>query len=57
MIQLQIYMLIKFNLHDMIYLGQDTATVIENGVKIVLDHPGGGSAQSLSYKPKKELKY
>ena len=55
MIQLQIYMLIKFNLHDMIYLGQDTATVIENGVKIVLDHPGGGSAQSLSYKPQKRI--
>lgn len=55
MIQLQIYMLIKFNLHYMIYLGQDTATVIENGVKIVLDHPGGGSAQSLSYKPQKRI--
>lgn len=41
--------------HDMIYLGQDTATVIENGVKIVLDHPGGGSAQSLSYKPQKRI--
>ena len=41
--------------HDMIYLGQDTATVIENGVKIVLDQPGGGSAQSLSYKPQKRL--
>ena len=40
---------------DMIFLGQDTATVMENGVKIVLDHPGGGSAQSLSYKPQKRI--
>lgn len=40
---------------DMIYLGQDTATININGIKIVLDHPGGGSAQSVSYKPQKRI--
>lgn len=40
---------------DMIYLGQDTGTIDINGVKIVLDHPGGGSAQALSYKPQKRI--
>ena len=40
---------------DMIYLGQDTAEVNINGVKIVLDHPGGGSANALSYKPQKRI--
>lgn len=40
---------------DMVFLGQDTATIDINGVKVVLDHPGGGSAQSLSYKPQKRI--
>lgn len=40
---------------DMIYLGQDSGTIDINGVKIVLDHPGGGSAQALSYKPQKRI--
>lgn len=40
---------------DMEYLGQDSATININGVKIVMDHPGGGSAQSLSYKPQKRI--
>lgn len=40
---------------DMIYLGQDTGEFDLDGVKIVLDHPGGGSAQSLSYKPQKRI--
>ena len=40
---------------DMIYLGQDTGKIDINNVKIVLDHPGGGSAQSLSYKPQKRI--
>lgn len=40
---------------DMIYLGQDTAEIKINGVKIVLDHPGGGSANALSYKPQKRI--
>ena len=40
---------------DMIYLGQDTGEKIIDNVKIVLDHPGGGSAQSVSYKPQKRI--
>lgn len=40
---------------DMIFLGQDTGQIIINGVKYLLDHPGGGSAQSLSYKPQKRI--
>lgn len=40
---------------DMVYLGQDTAEIKINGVKIVLDHPGGGSANALSYKPQKRI--
>ena len=40
---------------DMIYLGQDSAAININGVKIFLDHPGGGSAQALSYKPQKRI--
>ena len=40
---------------DMIFLGQDTGEFIVDGVKILLDHPGGGSAQSLSYKPQKRI--
>ena len=40
---------------DMIYLGQDTGEINIDKVKIVLDHPGGGSAQSLSYRPQKRI--
>lgn len=40
---------------DMIYLGQDTGEYNLNKVKVILDHPGGGSAQSLSYKPQKRI--
>lgn len=41
--------------NDMIYLGQDVGEFNLDGVKIVLDHPGGGSAASLSYKPQKRI--
>jgi len=41
---------------DMIYLGQDSAEITINGVKIVMDHPGGGSSSALSYKPQKRIK-
>ena len=40
---------------DMIFLGQDTGEILIDKVKYVLDHPGGGSAQSLSYKPQKRI--
>ena len=40
---------------DMVYLGQDSAAITINGVKIFMDHPGGGSAQALSYKPQKRI--
>ena len=40
---------------DMEYLGQDSAAITINGVKIFMDHPGGGSAQALSYKPPKRI--
>lgn len=40
---------------DMVYLGQDTGEINVDKVKIVLDHPGGGSAKSLSYKPQKRI--
>ena len=40
---------------DMKFLGQDTGEIIIDKVKYVLDHPGGGSAQSLSYKPQKRI--
>lgn len=40
---------------DMEFLGQDNATLEINGVKIFMDHPGGGSAQSVSYKPQKRI--
>jgi len=41
--------------NDMKFLGQDTGEIIIDKVKYVLDHPGGGSAQSLSYKPQKRI--
>ena len=40
---------------DMKFLGQDTGEILINKVKYVLDHPGGGSAQALSYKPQKRI--
>lgn len=40
---------------DMQFLGQDTGEIKIDKVKYVLDHPGGGSAQSLSYKPQKRI--
>ena len=40
---------------DMIYLGQDSASIDINGVRIFMDHPGGGSAQAVSYKPQKRI--
>ena len=40
---------------DMIYLGQDCAEFMINGIKIFLDHPGGGSASALSYQPQKRI--
>jgi len=40
---------------DMIYLGQDSANINLNGIRISMDHPGGGSAQSISYKPQKRI--
>lgn len=40
---------------DMIFLGQDEGDFDLDRVKIALDHPGGGSAQSLSYKPQKRI--
>ncbi|MBR2833779.1 MAG: metallophosphoesterase family protein [Bacilli bacterium] len=41
--------------NDMVFLGQDTGEIKLDKVKYVLDHPGGGSAQSLSYKPQKRI--
>ena len=46
---------LKYARPDMIYLGQDTGEIVIDGVKYVLDHPGGGSAQGLSYKPQKRI--
>ena len=40
---------------DMVYLGQDKGEYNANGVRIALDHPGGGSSASLSYKPQKRI--
>jgi len=40
---------------DMVYLGQDYGNTEINGVKILMDHPGGGSAQSVSYKAQKRI--
>lgn len=40
---------------DMIFLGQDTADLEIDKVKIKMDHPGDGSAQGLSYKPQKRI--
>ena len=40
---------------DMHFLGQDIGEIKIDGVKYVMDHPGGGSAQGLSYKPQKRI--
>ena len=40
---------------DMVFEGQDFASININGVKIFMDHPGGGSAQSVSYKAQKRI--
>ena len=40
---------------DMVFLGQDNGEININNVKYVLDHPGGGSAQFLSYNPQKRI--
>lgn len=40
---------------DMEYLGQDTALLEINGVKIVMDHPGGGSSKAVSYQLQKRI--
>ncbi len=40
---------------DMIFLGQDTGEIYLDKTKTVLDHPGGGSAQSVSYKSQKRI--
>ncbi|MBQ8891711.1 MAG: metallophosphoesterase family protein [Bacilli bacterium] len=40
---------------DMEFLGQDSASININGIKIFMDHPGGGSAQSVSYKLQKRI--
>lgn len=36
---------------DLIYLGQDRAEITINNIRIMMNHPGGGSAKILSYKP------
>ena len=40
---------------DMVYMGQDIGEFYSDKVKILMDHPGGGSSQSLSYKPQKRV--
>ena len=40
---------------DMRFLGQDNGEILIEKVKYVLDHPGGGSSQALSYKPQKRI--
>ena len=39
----------------MIYLGQDIGEINIDSVKIILDHPGDGSAQAISYKAQKRI--
>ena len=40
---------------DMIYLGQDTADLNINKIKITMDHPGGGSSKAVSYQLQKRI--
>lgn len=49
------YWIPKCRSKDMVYLGQDQVLEEINGVKIMLDHPGGGSAYALSYNPQKRI--
>lgn len=42
---------------DMIFLGQDTAVTNINGIKFVMDHPGGDLHNHYHINHKKELKY
>ena len=46
---------LKRTRQDMKFLGQDKGEITINKVKYVLDHPGGGAAQGLSYKPQKRI--
>ncbi len=41
--------------NDMVFLGQDVGYLEINNLKITLDHPGDGSARSLSYKPQQRI--
>ena len=41
--------------NDMIYLGQDTADLNINKIKITMDHPGGGSSKAVSYQLQKRI--
>lgn len=40
---------------DMIYLGQDSADLTINKIKITMDHPGGGSSKAVSYQLQKRI--
>lgn len=40
---------------DMIFLGQNSGDITINNIRISLDHPGGGSAKSLSYAPQNRI--
>lgn len=40
---------------DMHYLGQDQVSVSVDGILMTMDHPGDGSAYSISYKPQKRI--
>ncbi len=40
---------------DLVYLGQDTGEFSFDGVKVLLDHPGGGSSKSVSYNPQQRI--
>ncbi|MBQ3021061.1 MAG: metallophosphoesterase family protein [Bacilli bacterium] len=40
---------------DMEYLGQDFANININKIKIMLDHPGGGSSKAYSYQMQKRI--
>ena len=40
---------------DMKFVGQDFASININGVKIFMDHPGGGSSSNVSYKAQKRI--
>ena len=40
---------------DLIYLGQDSADLKINNIRITMDHPGGGSSSSVSYQLQKRI--